>query len=121
MKILDGIVEWIAEQVMNILDLITTGGTATAFVKAVLTDRLILNPDFIDEQISVINGIIADSGIERKMSACISRSYNSDQLYQMTLELRWKIECALWPYIDLKPAWCLIWTIRKQNLLPIIL
>ena len=73
-------------------------GTASAFVKAVLTDRLILNP-------------------EKQMSACISRTYNSDQLYQMALELRRKIECALWPYIDLKT--CLVFDLDNPETEPV--
>lgn len=94
------------------------GGTATAFVKAVLTDRLILNPDIpITEQAAVINQVIADSGMERQMSACISRTYNSDQLYQMALELRQKIECALWPYIDLKT--CLVFDLDNPETEPV--
>ena len=72
-------------------------GTASAFVKVVLTDQLILNPDIsIDEQAAVINQVIADSGMEKQMSSCISMTYSADQLYQMALELRQKIECALW-------------------------
>lgn len=94
------------------------GGTATAFVKAVLTDRLILNPDIpITEQAAVINQVIADSGMERQMSSCISRTYNSDQLYQMALELRQKIECALWPYIDQKT--CLVFDLDNPETEPV--
>ena len=94
------------------------GGTAAAFVKAVLTDRLILNPDIpITEQAAVINQVIADSGMEKQMSSCISRTYNSDQLYQMALELRQKIECALWPYIDLKT--CLVFDLDNPETEPV--
>lgn len=94
------------------------GGTATAFVKAVLTDQLFLNPDIsIIEQAAVINQVIADSGMERQMSSCISRTYNSDQLYQMALELRRKIECALWPYIDLKT--CLVFDLDNPETEPV--
>ena len=93
-------------------------GTASAFVKAVLTDRLILNPDIsIEEQAALINQVIADSGMEKQMSACISRTYNSDQLYQMALELRRKIECALWPYIDLKT--CLVFDLDNPETEPV--
>ena len=94
------------------------GGTAAAFVKAVLTDRLILSPDIpITEQAAVINQVIADSGMERQMSSCISRTYSSDQLYQMALELRQKIECALWPYIDLKT--CLVFDLDNPETEPV--
>ena len=93
-------------------------GTASAFVKAVLTDRLILNPDIsIEEQAALINQVIADSGMEKQMSACISRTYNSDQLYQMALKLRQKIECALWPYIDLKT--CLVFDLDNPETEPV--
>ena len=91
---------------------------ASAFVKEVLTDRLILNPDIsIEEQAAVINQVIADSGMERQMSSCISRTYNVDQLYQMALELRQKIECALWPYIDLKT--CLVFDLDNPDAEPV--
>jgi hypothetical protein len=93
-------------------------GTASAFVKAVLTDRLILNPDIsVDEQASVINQVIADSGMEKQMSSCISMTYSTDQLYQMALEFRRKIECALWPYIDLKT--CLVFDLDNPDAEPV--
>jgi hypothetical protein len=91
---------------------------ASAFVKEVLTDQLILNPDIsIEEQAVVINQVIADSGMERQMSSCISKTYNVDQLYQMALELRQKIECALWPYIDLKT--CLVFDLDNPDAEPV--
>lgn len=94
------------------------GGTAAAFVKTVLTDRLILNPDIpITEQAAVINQVIADSGMEKQMSSCISITYSTDQLYQMALELRRKIECALWPYIDLKT--CLVFDLDNPETEPV--
>ena len=93
-------------------------GTASAFVKAVLTDRLIMNPDIsIEEQAAVINQMIADSGMEQQMSSCISMTYSADQLYQMALELRQKIECALWPYIDLKT--CLVFDLDNPDAEPV--
>ena len=92
--------------------------TASAFVKAVLINHLILNPDIsLDEQAAVINQVIADSGMDRQMSSCISRTYNVEQLYQMALELRQKIECALWPYIDLKT--CLVFDLDNPDAEPV--
>lgn len=92
--------------------------TATAFVKAVLTDRLILNPDIpIEEQAAVINRVIADSGMARQMSSCISRTYDASQLYQMALELRREIECALWPYVNLKT--CLVFDLDNPEAEPV--
>ncbi|MBC5745649.1 hypothetical protein FMM74_019305 [Lachnospiraceae bacterium MD308] len=83
-----------------------------------LTDRLILNPDIsVDEQAAVINQMIADSGMEKQLSSCISRTYNVDQLYQMALELRQNIECALWPYIDLKT--CLVFDLDNLDAEPV--
>ncbi|MEY8482585.1 hypothetical protein AALD74_12130 [Lachnospiraceae bacterium 48-21] len=92
--------------------------TATAFVKTVLTDRLILNPDIsIEEQKAVINRVIADSGMARQMSSCISRTYDTSQLYQMALELRRQIESALWPYINLKT--CLVFDLDNPEAEPV--
>ena len=92
--------------------------TASAFVKAVLINHLILNPDIsLDEQAAVINQVIADSGMDRQMSSCLSRTYNVEQLYQMALELRQKIECALWPYIDLKT--CLVFDLDNPDAEPV--
>ena len=71
----------------------------------------------MDEQASVINQVIADSGMDRQMSSCISRTYNVEQLYQMALELRQKIECALWPYIDLKT--CLVFDLDNPDAEPV--
>lgn len=92
--------------------------TASAFAKAVLINHLILNPDIsLDKQAAVINQVIAESGIDRQMSSCISRTYNVEQLYQMALELRQKIECALWPYIDLKT--CLVFDLDNPDAEPV--
>ena len=77
--------------------------TASAFAKAVLINHLILNPDIsLDKQAAVINQVIAESGIDRQMSSCISITKKVQQLYNMELDLRQKIECALWQKIDLK-------------------
>lgn len=93
--------------------------TATAFVKAILTDKLILNPDIsIEEQIAVINQMIADSGMARQMGSCISRTYDASQLYQMALELRRQIESALWPYINLKT--CLVFDLDNPEAEPVV-
>ena len=51
------------------------------------------------------------------MSSCLSRTYNVEQLYQMALELRQKIECALWPYIDLKT--CLVFDLDNPDAEPV--
>ena len=93
--------------------------TATSFVKAVITDRLILNPDIsIDEQTSVINQTIAGSGMEKEMSSCISRTYSLEQLYQLALVLRKQIEQALWPYIHLKT--CRVFDLNVPDMEPVI-
>lgn len=92
--------------------------TATIFVKVVISDRLILNPDIpVDEQVSVINQTIKNSGMEKQMGHCIFRTYSSEQLYQMALELRRKIEYALWPYINLKT--CLVFDMNYPNAKPV--
>lgn len=75
--------------------------TASQFVKAILTDHLILNPNVsVEEQVAVINQTIADSGMNKKMSSCMSKTYSTTHLRQLALELREMIEDALWPYID---------------------
>lgn len=75
--------------------------TASKFVKTVLTDHLIINPKLsIEEQISVINQTIADSGMIKQMGSCISKTYSTALLHQLALELREKVENALWPYIN---------------------
>lgn len=93
--------------------------TAAAFVKAVITDQLILNPDIsIEEQIHVINQTIAGSGMEKEMSSCISRTYSLEQLYQLALVLRQQIEQALWPYIHLKT--CRVFDLNVPDMEPVI-
>ena len=94
------------------------GSSLEKLLSTLKKNRLILNPDIsIEEQAALINQVIADSGMEKQMSACISRTYNSDQLYQMALELRRKIECALWPYIDLKT--CLVFDLDNPETEPV--
>lgn len=93
--------------------------TASAFVIAVLTDHLILNPDIpVEEQIETINQAIAESGMGKEMSACICGTYSTKQLYQQALVLRQKIENALWPYISLKS--CLVYDLDRPDMEPVI-
>lgn len=93
--------------------------TAADFVKAVITDGLILNPDIsVEEQVAVINQTIADSGMEKEMSSCISRTYSLEQLYQLALVLRQQIESALWPYIHLKT--CRVFDLNDPDMEPVI-
>lgn len=85
--------------------------TATRFAKLVLTDHLILNPNIsIDEQVAVINRTIADSGLVKQMSTCISKTYSVKQLHQLALELRLLVENALWPFIDQETCLLADWT-----------
>lgn len=92
---------------------------AAAFVKAVITDQLILNPDIsVEEQVNVINQTIAGSGMEKEMSSCISRTYSLEQLYHLALVLRQQIESALWPYIHLKT--CRVFDLNVPDAEPVI-
>lgn len=75
--------------------------TATAFVKAVIGNQLIINPNLsVDEQYDVINQTIEKSGTITQMRSCLSKTYSIEQLHQLALNLRKEIEDALWPYID---------------------
>lgn len=81
--------------------------TATAFATKVVIQDLILNPDIsIEEQITVINQTIQDSGMLQQMGFCLSKEYSVEKLHRQALELRKKIELALWPYINLQT--CLV-------------
>lgn len=93
--------------------------TASAFAKKVLTDHLILNPNIsIDEQVTVINQTIADSGLVKQMSACISKTYSVKQLHQLALELRRLVENALWPFINQETCLLADWReIEKEPLI----
>lgn len=90
--------------------------TASKFVKTVLADHLVLNPNLsIDEQVDVINKTITDSGMVKRMSSCISKTYSTALLHQLALELRRQIEDALWPYIDQETCLLADWTdIQKE-------
>lgn len=93
--------------------------TATAFVKAIITDQLIVNKDAdIDEQIMVINQVIQDSGMEKKIRHCMSTTYNTQLIHSMALELRGQIEDALYPYIAQKT--CLVADLLNIEEQPII-
>ena len=45
----------------------------------------------------------------RQMGACLSRNYDVRMLHQMALELRQRIEEALWPYIELQTCEVFDW------------
>lgn len=81
--------------------------TASAYAKSVLLHRLILNPDAnVEEQCSVINQTIETSGMLKKISSCMSKTYDVGQMYPLVLELRHMVELALWPYVN--QATCLV-------------
>ena len=81
--------------------------TASAYAKSVLLHRLILNPDAdMEEQCGVINQTIQTSGMVKKISSCMSKTYDVGQMYPLVLELRHMVELALWPYVN--QATCLV-------------
>ena len=74
--------------------------TASAYAKSVLLHRLVLNPDAdVEEQCTVINQMIQTSGMLKKISSCMSKTYDVGQIYPLILELRHMVEQALWPYV----------------------
>ena len=81
--------------------------TASAYAKSVLLHRLVLNPDAdVEEQCTVINQMIQTSGMLKKISSCMSKTYDVGQIYPLILELRHMVEQALWPYVN--QATCLV-------------
>lgn len=93
--------------------------TATAFVKDIVTHQLLINPDAdVQEQISVINQTIEESGMLKEMGRCISGTYSALQLQSMAIILRELIEDALAPYIAQKN--CLVADLSDIEKQPII-
>lgn len=81
--------------------------TASAYAKSVLLHRLVLNPDAdVEEQCTVINQMIQTSGMLKRISSCMSKTYDVGQIYPLILELRHMVEQALWPYVN--QATCLV-------------
>ena len=71
------------------------------------TGRNLLNPDAdVEEQCTVINQMIQTSGMLKKISSCMSKTYDVGQIYPLILELRHMVEQALWPYVN--QATCLV-------------
>lgn len=93
--------------------------TANAFVKAVVGNQLIINPNLsVEEQYDVINQTIKKSGTVSQMRSCISKTYSTEQLHQLALKLRKEIEDALWPYIDQETCLLADWTdIEKEPMI----
>lgn len=93
--------------------------TASDFVKMIVTDRLLINPDVsVDEQAAVINQTIQESGMLRQMGRTLYKTYDVQLLHQMALELRKRVEDALYPYIALKD--CLVADLFDVEKTPII-
>ena len=80
--------------------------TATAFVKS------------IDEQADVVNQTIQDSGMIKQINHCMSQTYDVTLIHLMALELRKKVEAALYPYIARKN--CLVADLDDIEKEPII-
>ncbi|GAA6406006.1 hypothetical protein NE647_09875 [Blautia coccoides] len=80
---------------------------ATAYVHEVTLRGLVLNPDIpFDTQVNVLNQTIEQSGIMLEMGKVLSETYDVEKLHQLALQLREKLELALWPYINLQT--CLV-------------
>ena len=93
--------------------------TATAFVKSIVAGQLLINPDVsMDEQIDVVNQTIQDSGMIKQISHCMSQTYDVTLIHLMALELREKVEAALYPYIARKN--CLVADLDDIEKEPII-
>ena len=93
--------------------------TATAFVKSIVTGQLLINPDVsMNEQADVVNQTIQDSGMIKQISHCMSQTYDVTLIHLMALELRKKVEAALYPYISRKN--CLVADLDDIEKEPII-
>ena len=93
--------------------------TATAFVKSIVAGQLLINPDVsMDEQADVVNQTIQDSGMIKQISHCMSQTYDVTLIHLMALELRKKVEAALYPYIARKN--CLVADLDDIEKEPII-
>ncbi|MCF2684338.1 hypothetical protein JQM82_15485, partial [Faecalicatena contorta] len=93
--------------------------TATAFVKSIVTGQLLINPDVsMDEQADVVNQTIQDSGMIKQINHCMSQTYDVTLIHLMALELRKKVEAALYPYIARKN--CLVADLDDIEKEPII-
>ena len=93
--------------------------TATAFVKSIVAGQLLINPDVsMDEQADVVNQTIQDSGMIKQINHCMSQTYDVTLIHLMALELRKKVEAALYPYIARKN--CLVADLDDIEKEPII-
>ena len=72
----------------------------------------------IEEQIAVIHSVIKQSGMEKRISHCMSTTYNVQLIHSLALELRQLIEDALDPYIAQKD--CLVADLMNIEEPPII-
>ena len=92
---------------------------ATAFVKSIVLSDLPANPDAdIAKQMEIIQRTITSSGMEGRMSHCMSRTYDVRKLQQMALDLRRQVEHALWPYTAQKN--CLVADPANLEAAPVI-
>lgn len=81
--------------------------TGTAYVKKIVLENLLINPDEgQEEQLTVINQVIAESGLMKEISRVMFKQYDIMKVHSLALELRSKIEAALYPYIAQKD--CLV-------------
>lgn len=81
--------------------------TATAYIHEITLRGLILNPDIsLEKQVDAMNKTIVESGLLKEMGGVVYKTYDIEKLYQLALQLREKLELALWPYINLQT--CLV-------------
>lgn len=92
---------------------------ATAYVHEVTLRGLVLNPDIpFETQVDALNQTIEQSGLLQEMGKVLSKTYDVEKLHQLALQLREKLEIALWPYINLQT--CLVADLSDFEKEPVI-
>lgn len=92
---------------------------ATAYVHEVTLRGLVLNPDIpFETQVDALNQTIEQSGLLQEMGKVLSKTYDVEKLHHLALQLREKLEIALWPYINLQT--CLVADLSDFEKEPVI-
>lgn len=92
MGILDGIVEWIAEQVMAGLDLVTTS------VLGALGCDMRIKHKYFDEAVPYIDAAVKQTKRLKQISDAAFQRQDIDEIESLALALRKEIDAALQPF-----------------------
>ena len=77
------------------------------YIKCKALTGIILSPDDLEEQYHLVNEVIVNSGLLKKISHATFKHYNMDEIKSLTIQIREQIKIVIWPYLEQHSYLCI--------------